>query len=382
MALKRIVHIMPDDKFIDDFIRMSESYAEARCSYLVLQRAETKFVKTRSEAIHFIRVDKHYRIELELVEQLNRSRVVVLHSFDSKYWGFVRLLSESINVVWIFWGIDGYNAIPKSKYVSRDSVSLQFNKGGIGVLKLYVRSILNRVVLNKQVLNRRIIKRANYCASFVQDDIELARSINPNIKELYFSYFNIEGYNLYDLDVGKTEEAILLGNSANPSNEHAAALKALFNANYNGKIYCPLSYSGSAVYVENLVEYGRLLFGNKFIPITKFLSYDKYSDMISRCDIVYMNHIRQQAVGNIVKSICSLKPIILNERSYLRSTFLEWGIKIYDLDILVNRALVEHKDLMKNREIVLNNFKEEKNRVFFDTISRLSMENNNFELKR
>lgn len=379
MTLNKIVHIMPDDKFIDDFIRMSEGYKESVCSYIVLQKSETQFVKSKRDTIYFISVDHDYNLKPELVNQLNLSRVVVLHSFDRKYWSFIRHLSERIQVVWIFWGIDGYSAIPKYNYVSRDSVSLGFNKSGIGILKLFVTTLLNRVVLNKQIINRKIIKRANYCASFVKDDIELAKNINPSIKELYFSYFNIDGYNLSDIGESKTRNAILLGNSANPSNEHAAALKALFDASYQGKIYCPLSYSGSAIYVENLVESGYNLFGDQFVPITKFLSYNKYAEIISNCDIVFMNHIRQQAVGNIIKSICLLKPIILNERSYLRSTFLEWGVKIYDLSILEDRTIVEHRDLVRNRKIVLNKCREENNKGFFDTILRLSMENNNLE---
>ena len=200
------------------------------------------------------------------------------------------------------------------------------------------------------------------------------KTINPNIKGLNFSYFNETGYNLLEPEASNRDNGvnILLGNSANSTNEHSSALKQLSEIDFKGKIYCPLSYSGTEVYINNVIKLGNSLFGDRFVPLTEFLKYEEYSKIISDSDIVFMNHIRQQAVGNIFKSICLLKPVILHKKSYLRSTFLEWGLKIYDFDILKNQKLVKKPDLIKNREIVLERLDEKNNSPFFDKILEIS----------
>ena len=375
-TLKDIVHIMPDDKFIEDFIRMSEKYTFTNSSYLVLCLNKPRFVKSKNKEVNYIPVDSDYALNDSLTYNLNKCKVIILHSFDWKYLNFINKIAEEIKIIWIFWGLDGYNAIQKSKYLTIDSLAMQFANSQTGKLKFYVRLFLNNFLLEKQKACRKIIKRADFCASFVKDDLYLAKKINPKIESLYFNYFNETGYKLLEVEKSKSSKGnILLGNSANPTNEHSTVLKHLLDINFKGKIYCPLSYSGSEVYINNVINYGKRSFGNNFIPITEFLKYEEYSKIISGCDIVLMNHIRQQAVGNILKSICLLKPVILNKRSYLRSTFLEWGIKIYDLDILNNQKLVKLPELKKNREIVLKQLDEKYNFDFFDKILEIAKSN-------
>jgi dTDP-N-acetylfucosamine:lipid II N-acetylfucosaminyltransferase len=376
IALKAIVHIMPDDKFIADFIRMSEKYTFANSSYLVLCLNKPRFVKTKNKAVNYIPVDSDYALNESLVYNLNKCKVIILHSFNWMYINFINKIDDDIKVIWIFWGVDGYNAIKKSKYLTMNSLAMQFANSPIGKLNFYARLFLNNFLLEKHKASRKIIKRADFCATFVKDDLYLAKQINPKIESLYFNYFNETGYKLLEAENSRSSKGnILLGNSANPTNDHSSALKHLLDINFKGKIYCPLSYSGSEAYINNVINYGKRSFGKSFIPITEFLKYEEYSKIISDCDIVLMNHIRQQAVGNIFKSMCLLKPVILNKRSYLRSTFLEWGIKIYDLDILNNQKLVKFSELTKNREIILKQLDEKNNFDFFDKILEISKSN-------
>jgi len=372
--MKDIVHIMPDDKFIDDFIRMSEKFNHQKSSYIILTLQDPKFVKSENQEVSIIKVNSNFELNDEVLHQLNQCKVIILHSFDWKYWAFIEKLSKEIKIIWSFWGIDGYNAIRKSKYLTKESTMMQYDRSAKGIFKSYVRLVFNYFLLPKQKACRNIIRRADYCATFVKDDLELVKRINPNIEGLYFTYFNETGYNLLELSEPNIdgEVNILLGNSANPTNEHSLALSYLDKINFKGKIYCPLSYSGTEVYINNVIKLGTRLFGDKFIPLTEFLNYKEYSRIISDCDIVFMNHIRQQAVGNIFKSISLLKPVILNNKSYLRSTFLDWGLKIYDLDILSNINLINIDDLKKNREIILRILDENNNLNFFNKIAEIS----------
>lgn len=371
---KEVVNIMPDDKFIDDYIRISEKHAVGTSSFLILKTDGYKYIKTENNNMFFIKCDLNFNLSNQLIFELNQSKLIILHSFNSSYLNFLNKISSAIKIIWIFWGIDGYNAITKSSYLPYDSVRMQYSKNFYGLLKSIIRHFRNSLILDKELSCRKIINRVDYCATFVKDDIKIAKTINPNIQALYFNYFNNHGYNMLENSVTKksTTNDIFLGNSANPTNLHISALNYLSKKNFKGKIYCPLSYSGTKDYVENIVNFGFSSFGKNFIPLKEFLDYKEYTEIISKCDFVLMNHIRQQSVGTIFKSICLLKPVILNDKSFLRSSFLEWGLKIYDLRILNKINLIKKSDLLSNKKIVLEKLDEKNNHQFFNKILEIS----------
>ena len=70
---------------------------------------------------------------------------------------------------------------------------------------------------------------------------------------------------------------ILLGNSADPSNNHKEVLDKLRSyATENIRIYCPLSY-GDRKYAQIVSDYGRLMFGEKFLALRDFMPFDSVS---------------------------------------------------------------------------------------------------------
>jgi hypothetical protein len=375
--IERIVHLMPDDKFTDNFIRMASKYANTSSSYIVFTRSERKYSFIEKRCVIYLDLDSKFIIDQLVSLELNKSAVIVLHSFDIVYSAFLCGLPKSVKIIWIIWGIELYSAFPKSKYLSSRSLSLQFKKNFRGRIKFLVFLFVNKLISSKGRKYREIIKRADYSATFVLQDHLLAKEINPNIRTLSFNYFIDEYYELNDLNESKFGSGnILLGNSANPTNEHVWVLEHLNNINFSSKIYCPLSYSGISSYTLSIIKLGKDYFGNNFIPLTSFLPYKEYSEIIDDCDYVIFNHVRQQAVGNIMKSIVSLKPIILNSKSYLRSTFDDWGLKIYDIDVLTDSSIVRGEDLLRNREIVLVHTGISQNLEFFNKIEELSINSN------
>ena len=73
-TLKDIVHIMPDDKFIEDFIRMSEKYTFTNSSYLVLCLNKPRFVKSKNKEVNYIPVDSDYALNDSLTYNLNKCK--------------------------------------------------------------------------------------------------------------------------------------------------------------------------------------------------------------------------------------------------------------------------------------------------------------------
>lgn len=45
---------------------------------------------------------------------------------------------------------------------------------------------------------------------------------------------------------------------------------------------------------------GKELFGEKFIPLTEFMTFEKYLEFLGSIDIAIFAHKRQQAMGNTI----------------------------------------------------------------------------------
>ncbi len=92
---------------------------------------------------------------------------------------------------------------------------------------------------------------------------------------------------------------ILIGNSATQTNNHIEVFNWLSRfSNEDIQIVCPLSY-GDMDYAEKVKEYGNVVFGDKFEPITSYMDKDAYFNMISDSSVSIFNNDRQQALGNI-----------------------------------------------------------------------------------
>lgn len=158
---------------------------------------------------------------------------------------------------------------------------------------------------------------------------------------------------------------ILLGNSATKENQHFDAINKLLKyKNNNIKIICPLNY-GDKKYALSIAEYGKNVFGNKFLPITEWMEPSNYYEYINKCCIAIFNNNRQQAQGNIyylIKKGCKIymQPYV---STYKALTGI--GIKVYDINMIENYPSndffrIDNAELKKNNNI-LNEFLSKKN---------------------
>lgn len=141
---------------------------------------------------------------------------------------------------------------------------------------------------------------------------------------------------------------ILLGNSADPSNNHIEVLEKLKSCSgENIKIYCPLSY-GDQSHAQRVSDYGESLFGDKFIPLRNFMPLEEYNKLLAIIDVAIFNHNRQQGMGNIVGLVG------LGKKVYLRNDITTWqtlsniGLVIGDINDIELRPL-DDRSANKNK---------------------------------
>jgi hypothetical protein len=150
----------------------------------------------------------------------------------------------------------------------------------------------------------------------------------------------------------RDEILILVGNSADKTNRHEFIFDKLrkFSSD-NIKVITPLSYSYRDGYRERIINIGKEIFGEKFYPLTEFLPYDKYLEILFNIDIAIFAHNRQQGMGNLIQLLGLGKKVYLNPETSQWNLLQNLGIKVYDInrDIDLN---INAKELENNKKIV------------------------------
>lgn len=144
----------------------------------------------------------------------------------------------------------------------------------------------------------------------------------------------------------------MAGNSASATNNHVELFRKIRDQVdlSERKIIVPLSY-GDICYRDKVIVDGKKILGNAFMPLVDFMPIGEYHKIISSCQFVVMNHLRQQALGNICSGLLAGAKIYLNNKNPLMNWFENKGAYIGcidDIDMIplsgyeknVNRSIV------------------------------------------
>ncbi|MDM7858843.1 TDP-N-acetylfucosamine:lipid II N-acetylfucosaminyltransferase [Thiopseudomonas acetoxidans] len=164
-------------------------------------------------------------------------------------------------------------------------------------------------------------------------------------------------YKSYEVPAKQGEtKNILVGNSADPSNNHLKALEKLLPFKEQDiAIYCPLSY-GNHEHAQKVIKQGKEWFGDKFKPLTKFMPFDEYLKLLGTIDIAIFNHKRQQAMGNTITLLG------LGKTVYMRSDTTQWQffqnkqITVGDAEEIKDLSVL---DVSGNRDKIKQHFSKE-----------------------
>ncbi len=273
---------------------------------------------------------------LLLLRPLFSSKKIIIHGLSSPFLILYLCLFPSLarKSYWVIWGKDLYFYKTLSKRHIQHSVFEFFRKIAI--------------------------KKISYIITFNKGDFELAENWYHCNARLFKSFMYPSNlYRDYPLTKPVSDTiVILLGNSADESNNHLQAFSLLEKyQKADIQIIVPLSY-GNLKYTNIVINKGRELFGDKFVPLVDFIPLNEYIDLLARVDIGLFLHKRQQAMGNITTLLGMMKKV------YIRSDVTTWSL-MNDLNIKVfdvadfNLSRIDEQVSAKNRELVKNVFSEE-----------------------
>jgi dTDP-N-acetylfucosamine:lipid II N-acetylfucosaminyltransferase len=148
---------------------------------------------------------------------------------------------------------------------------------------------------------------------------------------------------------------ILIGNSADSSNNHAEIIHKIKKLNKsNIKIVAPLSY-GEKDYANKVAELGASEFGGGFTALMNFMSSEEYSKILANIDVAIFNHRRQQGMGNIISLLGMGKTVAIRSDISTWQYLKNIGLKLHDT-LNLDLTVLSVEDVERNKKIIQEKF--------------------------
>ena len=337
------VHLMHNQKFIMPFINFVNTHFDQGSQLFVI-------VGGRSES------------EFPIVRYEN---VVVLDRSALRYWNILNYFSTLKNILF-----KSNRIIIHSLYFPRISHFLFINK--VFLKKCYwIMCGGDFYFPEKQSwFKKQVIKKIRHFITYLKGDFELAQKWYGTTGEYHecFMYPSNLYKDYVTPEVKHSSINILVGNSADPSNNHLEVFDKLeVFKDQDIKIYAPLSY-GNQTYAKKVIEEGKKQFGDKFEPLTDMMPFDQYLEFLGLIDVAIFNHKRQQAMGNTITLLS------LGKKVFMRSDITPWelfediDVKVFDvenikLDLLDEKIKKDNQEKIK-KYFSIDNYKKQLQELF------------------
>lgn len=369
----KLLHFIKDEKFPDSAYEFFEAEAPGKSTYILPNKHDS--IKYLNK-IKPVRVSKYAFANKFFIRSLSAYDAIIFHSLDKFSLEIIARLGRKIPIAWIGMGYDYYDIISKNNTANllmpETARHYKPSKNGEGLLD-FLKKQLKKNIYSKSSHKQNIIKKVDLFSPVLHREFLMVKEVvgEPFPEYVRWNYGKIA--DLVDGRLGTREVVgsnILVGNSASPNNNHIdmfLRLKAV-GVPKNSKVVVPLSY-GNSDYKKEVIKRGRDCFGEQFLPITEFMEFDKYIDLLASCSNVVMGHLRQQAAGNLFIAIFLGARVFLNAENPLYDELKEMNLDVSDVNsmckyTLANQLPIEIAD--RNRDIV----KVEKSRKNFERYTR------------
>lgn len=352
-----IFHIFSDSPYTYRFIKfVNKTWEPCNHEFIILMKEGSRFGDYYKKTENCHPISRRFRF-FQYANLFFKAQKVIFHQLNHpRLFLTLSLLYPSVfhKCIWSMWGADVY-----------------FHKNKTNSLK-------DNVIDN---IMRHTIAKLPVITGYIPGDFEIVKShYRCNaiyIQSKYPSPVDIESIKAITVNQKKqgASTTIMVGNSADPSNGHIDAFAQLSKyRNEKIKILSVLSYGGSHKYIHSVIESGRRIFGKNFIPVTDYLSFEDYLNLISSVDILFFNHKRQQGFGNLIIFFALEKKVFISCNVTPYDYYKSIGISLFAIEKIQNMSFsefvqVDTYDMQRNRAIILKeinltNIKNQWNCVF------------------
>lgn|GEM_PF-257023 len=305
-----ICHFTPDDKFIDlEF-----------GNFDLLPGRNRIFVFGEHRSLQYIHHAPVEFVSIQAAKAIVADKecaAVIFHALTSDCLPLLGTIPKDKLVVWLGWGYDYYDmllsgAFPGGRYLTKTRQLMQNILGKDALNNRFRRATAApelRIALNRIDL-----------FACMETEYDLILRENPWFEPKLFTPWTYGDPEISSSqgrsDQGGERNDILVGNSASPENNHLDAFEriAALPDLAGRRLLVPLSY-GDADYRQQVIAAGKATFGDAFVPLVEYMDRSTYAELISGCGYFVMNHVRQQAVGNVVIGLLNGARVFMNAAS-------------------------------------------------------------------
>ena len=337
----KIVHCVTDEKFAKNIVTTFD-FLRDRCqsTYVYIKNRSHKQFKyiAENKSIEHLEIDS-------LMERLYRGEydVLFLHNLRSMPLKYISRIPLSIKVVWLAWGFDIYSRVGTKPLVPIANTIHPETKRLLRPTwrEMIVENVRRLYKATQNGYLKSAVARADYFSGILSEEFEMMCQVPCfRARQIEYRYAsplsNITLEMLNSVPPVKGND-ILVGNSGDPTNNHADIFKLLSGVDLEDrKVFVPLSYAGTAKYRARVKALGEQLWGNRFVAIDGFLPVTEYKALISSCGFRIFGLERQQAMGNVNMAFRDGCKVFLSETSIIYKHQCGLGLKVYTIqhDIL------------------------------------------------
>ncbi|MFZ5722403.1 MAG: TDP-N-acetylfucosamine:lipid II N-acetylfucosaminyltransferase [Pseudomonadota bacterium] len=298
-----LIHVATDEKFVDMGFREFEAIAPGR-NRLIIPGGPRPLRHVKSPQTEFASTT-----ELRRLLRTARGGPVIFHSLPDAMLDLLPTIPRERCVLWIGWGYDYYSRLLASAFphglLLPQTLGLMTTRPRRPLPERAMRQFrrhMNALVSGTCGTRRHALARVDYFSPVLETEFGMAHNLNPwfQARHLDWNYGTLDDFALpAGVDLSTPGNSILIGNSATPENNHLEIFDLLAQIGTgNRRIVVPLSY-GDDWYRDRIIEAGQARFGTCFTPLVEYMPGQAYASILADCGHAFMNHLRQQALGNI-----------------------------------------------------------------------------------
>lgn len=367
---KKILHLCVDDSFTEIALQYFEKASSQ--NNVVIKFGDKEFKKFNGQCFY---ISKKEELR-SLVKNINYD-LIVLHALNSIWFDIIEKKPKDVKVVWIGWGYDYYDLFSQQILLEKTNKCMRALEMHQNVIRIIYTKMLKPLISNYRIQKKKkIIRQIDYFAPVLKEEYNLFEQALLDQKRPDYISFN---YGVLEHDLVKGFENhvisgndILLGNSSSATCNHIEAIELLSKIDLNNKaVICPLSY-GDPKYQKKICFVGKQNLLLNFKPLLNLLPIEEYISTVLSCGNVIMNHVRQQAVGNIVLMLYLGAKVFLRKENPVYQFLRANDFTVYLIeDIQANPTILDKtlskEEIEKNRtklklfwseEVIMNKTKK------------------------